>query len=67
MRTPPHPTPLHPTSPSPCRRWRESRQLTTQAQAAATAGGAIAGTEAALVAVSALDPKTTGQSVCWLC
>ncbi|KAL4458908.1 hypothetical protein ABPG75_013773 [Micractinium tetrahymenae] len=41
------------------RRWREMRQLTTEAEVAAAAGGTPPDAEAALVAVAALDPKTT--------
>lgn len=36
------------------------RQLTTEAEAAAAKGGMPPDAEAALVAVAALDPKTTG-------
>ncbi|PRW59965.1 putative transmembrane GTPase FZO- chloroplastic isoform A [Chlorella sorokiniana] len=41
------------------RRWRQMRQLNTEAEAAAAAPGQTPDAEAALVAVSALDPKTT--------
>lgn len=42
------------------------RQLTTEAETAAAGPGPSPDAEAALVAVSALDPKTTGKLV-WLC
>lgn len=44
----------------PPRRWRQMRQLTTEAEVLA-ADGAAPAAEAALVAVAALDPKTTGD------
>lgn len=40
------------------------RQLNTEAEAAAAAPGQTPDAEAALVAVSALDPKTTGAACC---
>lgn len=57
--TPRSPTPSALADPH-CRRWREMRQLTTEAEAAAAKGGMPPDAEAALVAVAALDPKTTG-------
>lgn len=41
------------------------RQLTTEAEATAAQGGTPPDTEAALVAVAALDPKTTGEGQGW--
>lgn len=43
------------------RRWRHMRQLTTEAEATAAVHGTPPDAEAALVAVAALDPKTTGE------
>ncbi len=40
------------------------RQLNTEAEAAAAAPGQTPDAEAALVAVAALDPKTTGALRC---